>query len=74
VLELLQCLAERSAVHPKPLRELALRRQLGAGRILPIEDEAAQLLGDLLGNALLLDRLEHPLPARLTQRRHYLKA
>ena len=33
------------------------------GRVLAVEDQRAQLLGDLLGDTLLLDRLEHPLSA-----------
>ena len=60
VLELLERLAQRRAVDPQPLRQLALRRELRARRVLAVEDERAQLLGDLLGDALLLDRLEHP--------------
>jgi hypothetical protein len=31
---------------------------------LTVEDERAQLLGDLFGDALLLDRLEHSLGRR----------
>ena len=61
VLELLQRLAEGRTVDPQALRQLSLRRELRARRILSVEDERAQLLGNLLGHALLLDRLEHPL-------------
>jgi hypothetical protein len=60
VLELLQRLAQRRAVDAQPLRQLALRRELRAGWILSVEDQRAKLLGDLLGDSLLLDRLEHP--------------
>src|SRR3712207_7281389 len=56
VLELLQRLAQRRPVHAKALRQLALRRQLAPGRVLPVQDQSAQLFGDFLGDALLLDR------------------
>ena len=59
VLELLQRLAQGCAVDAKPLRELALRRELRSRWILAVEDERAQLLGDLFSYALLLDRFEH---------------
>ena len=61
VVELLEGLAQRRAVHPQSLRQLALGRQLRPGWILAVEDQRSQLLGDLLGDALLLHRFEHPL-------------
>src|SRR5262249_45050155 len=57
MLELLQRFSQRRAIDAKSLRQLALRRQLRARRILTVQDQRAQLLRDLLGNTLLLHGL-----------------
>jgi len=59
MLELLESLAQRRAIHAQPLGQLALGRKLRARRVLTVQDQRPQLLGDFLGHPLLLDWLEH---------------
>ena len=59
MLELLEGFAQRRPIDAQSLGQLTLGWQLRPGRVLAVQDEAAQLFGNLLGYALLLDRLEH---------------
>src|SRR5690242_7371687 len=73
MLELLEGFSERRAVDAQAFRELAFGRQLRTRRVLAVQDQGAQLFGDLLGDTLLLDRFEHPrargYPGRVSSRR-----